>query len=121
MLPPSHWSTLQSRRVTRPEPSVTIRRTRPEDAPALGSLAALDSARPLDGDGLIAEVDGTPVAAVELATGRAVADPFTPSGEVVGLLRLRAEQLGTTGAGRAHRRLARLARGGGVSVAGMPR
>ena len=63
-----------------------------EDA-RLRDLAQLDSARPLDGEALVAEVDGAPVAALELQTGRTVADPFRPTAVVVDLLRMRAAQL----------------------------
>lgn len=75
--------------------TVTIRRVTDHD-PELGAvarLAALDSrpvpARPV----LVAEVDGELQAAVSLADGAAVADPFRPTAEVVGLLRVRASQL----------------------------
>ena len=46
-------------------------------------LAALDSARPLDGDVLVAEVDDEPVAAIDLHNGRAVANPWAPTAEAV--------------------------------------
>ena len=59
----------------------------------LAELAQLDSARPLTGTALVAEVDGAAVAAVELESGRAVADPFRPTAKVLELLRMRAAQL----------------------------
>ena len=59
----------------------------------LSDLAQLDSARPLSGTALVAEVDGAPVAALELDTGRTVADPFRPTERVLDLLRMRAAQL----------------------------
>src|SRR3954453_9333617 len=68
---------------------VTIRRAGPADAAALARLAALDEARPLAGEVLVAEVDGTLWAAVELAGGRAIADPFRPTLAVRELLALR--------------------------------
>jgi hypothetical protein len=72
---------------------VTIRLARPEDARAVADLSVLDSAeRPL-GDVLVAEVDGSLWAAVSLDDRHAVADPFRPSGELVPLLRERADQL----------------------------
>src|SRR4051812_14659487 len=84
--------------------SLTIRPARPvADDWALARLAALDSARPLTGDVLLAEADGRPVAAVSVADGRAVADPFQPSADTVAVLRIRAGQLG---AGTAARRMA---------------
>jgi hypothetical protein len=42
---------------------------------------------------LVAEVDGTPVAAISLVDGHVVADPFERTADVVELLRLRAAQL----------------------------
>jgi hypothetical protein len=71
------------------------------DSPALERLAALDSARPLTGEVLLAHAGGDVRAAVSLETGRAVADPFYPSGELVALLR--------AAAGRAPRRSRRRA------------
>lgn len=61
------------------------------DEDALRRLALLDSARPLRGRALVAEVDGRPVAALSLDDGRVVADPFTHTADAVALLRLRAK------------------------------
>jgi hypothetical protein len=71
------------------EAALTIRPARRTDTGALLSLAALDSARPLTGDGLVAEVDGRIVAAVSLRDGRSIADPFTPTAGAVEMLRMR--------------------------------
>jgi hypothetical protein len=68
---------------------LTVRRARPSDVQALAALAALDSARPLTGERLVGEVDGQIVAAVSLHDGRAVADPFESTADVVEILRLR--------------------------------
>ena len=112
MFPPSTWS-LAARAVEPapprrrpPEPTITpphptdqevvmtIRRARPADAHRLAALAEVDSSRPLRGDDvLVAEVDGAPIAAYDVFTGRSVADPFAPSASAVDLLRVRAEQL----------------------------
>ncbi len=73
--------------------TLTIRPATASDAGALADLARLDSARPLDGDVLLAEAAGRAVAAVALDSGRAVADPFHPSAEAVAVLRVRAGQL----------------------------
>jgi hypothetical protein len=73
--------------------SMTIRRARTEDAPALHTLELLDDHALPAGDTLVAEEDGAPVAAVHVATGTAVADPFRRSAAPVALLRLRAAQL----------------------------
>ena len=72
---------------------LTIRPARNEDSRRLHDLASLDSARPLDGEVLLAETASGPVAAIELATGRSVADPFRRSAGTVGLLRARRGQL----------------------------
>jgi hypothetical protein len=57
------------------------------DSSALERLAALDSAQPLTGEVMLAYAAGDVRAALSLETGRAVADPFYPSGELVQLLR----------------------------------
>ena len=76
-----------------PAPVVAIRRATAADRAALRRLAMLDSARPLVGDLLIAEVGGEPQAAIEIATGVAVADPFRPTAHLVQQLRNHAERL----------------------------
>jgi hypothetical protein len=67
---------------------ITIRNA--YDREVLARLAALDSSAPLSGDALVAESDGRAVAAIELGSGRTVADPFVRTADVVELLRLRA-------------------------------
>jgi hypothetical protein len=71
--------------------TVTIRRASASDAISLERLAALDSSSPPTGDALLAEVGGELWAALELDSRAALADPFRPSGELVELLRYRAE------------------------------
>ena len=56
--------------------------TRFDDA-ELRRLAALDSARPLDGDVIVAQSDGRIDAALSLHDGRAIADPFRPTAGLV--------------------------------------
>lgn len=73
--------------------TLVIRRARDDDGAVLWRLAALDSAAALDGEILLAEVDGQPHAAVSLTDGRHVADPFRRTAELVDLLRLRAAQM----------------------------
>jgi hypothetical protein len=75
-----------------------IRRTTPDDAIALMRLASLDSQPPFGHDALVAVVDGEIRAAVSLADGRAIANPFEHTAELVELLRMRAEQLETPAA-----------------------
>jgi hypothetical protein len=72
---------------------LTIRAALADDARALRRLAELDSAVPLAGRALLAELDGVPVAAVALESGSVVADPFQHSAAAVRLLRLRRYQL----------------------------
>jgi hypothetical protein len=76
-----------------PAVSLVIRIADPSDEPALQSLAELDSVLPFTGAALIAELDERVVAAISLANGREVADPFVPTSEILELLRLRAKQL----------------------------
>jgi len=76
-----------------PSAAMVIRLARDEDQPLLRELAGLDSADLLAGPALIAVVDGRPWAAYGLDDDRVIADPFAPSAEAVGLLRLRVGQL----------------------------
>ncbi len=73
--------------------SMTIRRARTDDAPTLHTLELLDDHALPAGEALVADEDGEPVAAVHVATGTAVADPFRRTAAPVALLRLRAAQL----------------------------
>ena len=70
-----------------------IRLATEEDVRALWQLAQLDSQRPLGGNILIGEIDGTPAAAVSLTDGRLVSDPFQPTGQLTQSLRMRASAL----------------------------
>jgi hypothetical protein len=72
---------------------VLIRPAYPDDLDLLEHLAALDSEPPLDGDVLVAEVDGVAVAALSLRSGRTVADPFARTVAVCDLLRMRAASI----------------------------
>jgi hypothetical protein len=59
----------------------------------LERLAQL-SERPLhEGDWIVADVDGIPVAAVSVEDGTTVYDPFKPTSQAVSLLRLRRKQV----------------------------
>jgi hypothetical protein len=70
------------------DPTVLIRAARGSDGAALENLARMDSQRPLDGNVLLAEQDGSIVAA--LAGARTIADPFRPTADLVALLRMHA-------------------------------
>src|SRR4051812_31702759 len=72
---------------------VTIRWALSSDLRALERVAALDSARLPAGPLLVAVVDGQIWAALSTLDDSAVADPFMPSGDLVGLLRTRSSQL----------------------------
>ena len=83
--------------------TLTVRHSLPADEPRLARLAALDSARPLYGPALVAEADSRLLAALPLGSGRAIADPFEPTAELVELLGLHSEQLAPGRGGRATR------------------
>jgi hypothetical protein len=65
---------------------ITIRQSSDADTPILRELAELDSARPIEGPVLIAELGDRVIAAVSLDERRAIADPFEPTQEVLELL-----------------------------------
>jgi hypothetical protein len=73
--------------------SISVRRATHGDSEVLEMLAALDGAPVPSGDVLIAEVGDEPQAAVEIATGVTVADPFRKTAHVVELLSRRAAHL----------------------------
>ena len=71
---------------------VTIRMAGPADAAALHQLEELDAHR-IEGDEvLVAEVSGEVRAALPVDGGRAVADPFRPTAELVDLLAVAARR-----------------------------
>ena len=82
--------------------TLTIRRASDSDAVALQDLAALDSSASPRGDVLVAEVGSELLAAVEVESGAAVADPFRQTADLVELLRFRAGAI--RGERRAERR-----------------
>lgn len=88
-----HLGGLGDRPETPLQDPVTVRFAVADDARELTRLAELDSAsRPAD-PLLIGERAGQPIAALSLADGAIVANPFVASADVVALLRLRALQL----------------------------
>lgn len=70
--------------------AIVIRHASAADRDVLADLATLDDRGPLSGHALIAEVDGTARAALDLDDGSIAADPFARSAELVELLRLHA-------------------------------
>src|SRR3954447_25626802 len=77
-------------------PTIALRPATADEAADVRRLAYLDSQRPLRGEVLLALQDAIPVAAVSLADGRIVADPFRKTADLVELLRIRAETLHTS-------------------------
>lgn len=70
--------------------AIVIRHASDADICALADLAILDSREPLSGPALIAELDGVVRAALDLDDGSVAADPFTPTAELIELLRVHA-------------------------------
>lgn len=101
-----------SHNLVTPAREVTVRRAGADDDAALARLAALDSARVPAGPVLLAEAGGTPVAAISLADGSVVADPFERTAEYVELLYVRAAH-----AHAAHERRSRLRLGAPADAA----
>ena len=106
-----------------PTGSVTIRRLDKRDAPALAHLAGLDSEPVLEAPTLGAEIEGKLLAAISLADGRTVSDPFSRTEELRSLLQLRARQIrgrepGSEDGSAIPRRRARAALGGSPPGAG---
>lgn len=73
--------------------TLAIRPAVDADAPAVIRLAALDSAQVPAGPLLLGLLDARAVVALALVTGAVVADPFTPTLDVIALVRARAERL----------------------------
>jgi hypothetical protein len=73
---------------TKMAPEIRIRQATSADAFALRRLAALDDRPALRGEVLVAEQAGEIRAALSLHNGRAVANPFAPTAELVDILRL---------------------------------
>jgi hypothetical protein len=67
--------------------TISLRHAAATDEPALHDLAGLESTRLGSGPFLVAEADGSVVAALSLSDGTAIADPFRRTTELVELLR----------------------------------
>jgi hypothetical protein len=93
-------SRASSRTTPRHLAAVIVRIATPEDARGLEQLAELDSGSVPRGPALVAEIEGNLVAALPLEAGRALADPFWPTEELVQLLELRKAQLQPRDSGR---------------------
>ena len=68
----------------------SIRTTSGEDLAGLNRLAASRTLRPLQGQVLVGERDGSPVAALSLSDGRVIADDAPHADDLVANLRTRA-------------------------------
>lgn len=73
--------------------ALVIRPASPADEPAIARLSALDEHELPRGDRLIGELGGHIVAALDVRSGDAVADPFVPTSGLLELLGLRAAQV----------------------------
>lgn len=74
-------------------PALAIRPATVDDTAAVARLAALDSSTIPAAPLLLGTIDGVPAAAISLAGGAVVADPFQHTAALVALLRLRADHL----------------------------
>jgi hypothetical protein len=79
--------------ISAPASAIELRLLCAREAYLVHRLAALDDAPDLDGQVLVAIIDGQGVAALSLNDERVVANPFIPTAEAVALLRVRAAQL----------------------------
>lgn len=70
---------------------IIIREATADDVFALRRLAALDDRPALKGAALIAEEQGELRAAIEIETGRVIANPFAPTAGLVELLEIQRE------------------------------
>lgn len=73
--------------------SVELRLAHTDEARVLHRLAELDDAPDLQGESLLALVDGEAIAALSLADRRVVANPFVRTENAVTLLRIQADHL----------------------------
>ena len=74
-------------------PAVLIRAASPADRGAIARLSELDERELPQGEQLVGVIEGRMVAALDVASGAAIADPFVPTVGVVKLLELRAAQV----------------------------
>jgi hypothetical protein len=75
------------------KPTLVMRIARADESAVVRRLAQLDDAPTPSGEILLALVDDEPVAALSLADGRVVANPFVRTAGLVALLRMRAAQI----------------------------
>ncbi|MGZ4255619.1 MAG: hypothetical protein ACXVH1_40390 [Solirubrobacteraceae bacterium] len=73
--------------------SIELRLAYADESRVLHRLAQLDDAPDLDGDALLALIDGEAIAALSLSDRRVVANPFVRTEHAVSLLRIQADHL----------------------------
>ena len=73
-----------------PANTYVIRLAGDADEAALERIAQLDSARPVGHPALVGEIGGHVAAALDLDTGRAIANPFVRTAHLLSHLRVRA-------------------------------
>jgi hypothetical protein len=89
--------------------TLTLRHATALDGAAIARLVELEEADGLTGAALVAELDGTILAAISLTDGRVVADIFKPTADLARMLGDRRRQLLATHATEARpRRLGRV-------------
>ncbi len=76
-----------------PASTYVIRLAGDHDEAALDRLAEVDSAAPLEHPILVGEINGRVAAALDLDTGRTIADPFVPTAALLTHVRMRAAAL----------------------------
>ena len=100
---------------------VVIRIATAGDRRSLERLAQLDSTETPIGATLIGELRGRPVAALALSDGKAIADPFVATSDILELLRLRAGQLNPPSRARSLQRSLRQERDDSAGSASTPK
>jgi hypothetical protein len=76
-----------------PVVAIELRLARADEARVLHRLAQLDDAPDVDGEALLALIDGEPIAALSLSDRRVIANPFVRTEHAVTLLRIQADHL----------------------------
>ena len=84
----------------RPQEPVTLRLARPQDERTLLELAQLEGRPEPRGRWIVAEIDGSVVAALSVASREFLGNPFRPTAHLAPLLELRAKQLTAASARR---------------------
>lgn len=73
--------------------AIELRLARADESNVLHGLAQLDDAPDLDGEALLALIDGDAIAALSLTDRRVVANPFVRTEHAVSLLQIQADHL----------------------------